>query len=410
MGANCCVAAKKKPLPNGISREISSYRIVRHRWDNRTHIEDLVENASRLSSLNNGNAGSGSKSAAGTETEGLSDGGIRSGNLQNANQRKEVRIVEIGIAGTSNSAASDQSTRNNVSAKEKGVLKSSDVAEASNTEPLVSFPTSPSSSSFKATVHSPSRSCFSLEPSTPRTPQSPQVSDIIVRSPNSPDGRRSFVLSVCSNDSSAGGSHGGSSGSWSMRTFTDLVAISSSSQREQLSLDGHIGVVNYTPFANLQTCSVCSKLLKEQSPWSDEKIVTTNELPVAAVLICGHSYHAECLENITSQTDQYDPPCPVCTNCETLTPKLLARAELKAKNRIFRRTVAGFDGGSASSNVSNVKWSVKSPSMGASSSTSTSLAKPPFLWRHFSIGARPSWLPPASGGESRKKKGFWLKR
>jgi len=100
------VAARDKPLPERISCEVSSYRNVRHspswsfRWDNRTHIEDIMDNPSRFSHHNSGNVGSESKSAADTETEGLSDGGSPSCSLQNPRWRKNV-----GIAGSSKYAA-----------------------------------------------------------------------------------------------------------------------------------------------------------------------------------------------------------------------------------------------------------------------------------------------------------------
>ncbi|GAB4828226.1 hypothetical protein Ancab_035139 [Ancistrocladus abbreviatus] len=34
---------------------------------------------------------------------------------------------------------------------------------------------------------------------------------------------------------------------------------------------------------------------------------------VVAVLVCGHVYHAECLEDTTHFDDIRDPPCPVCS-------------------------------------------------------------------------------------------------
>ena len=33
---------------------------------------------------------------------------------------------------------------------------------------------------------------------------------------------------------------------------------------------------------------------------------------VVAVLVCGHFYHAECLETRTRHEDRRDPPCPLC--------------------------------------------------------------------------------------------------
>lgn len=100
MGANCCVAAKEKPLPGRISHELSSYRNVRHspswsfRWDNRTHIEDIMENPSQFSHQNSGTISSESKSAADTETEGCSDGGSPANSLQSPKRWKKLGISE----------------------------------------------------------------------------------------------------------------------------------------------------------------------------------------------------------------------------------------------------------------------------------------------------------------------------
>jgi hypothetical protein len=60
MGANCCIAAKKRPQPSLASVEVSAYRF-RHspswsfRWDNRTHTEDIMENNTVFSNHSSGN-------------------------------------------------------------------------------------------------------------------------------------------------------------------------------------------------------------------------------------------------------------------------------------------------------------------------------------------------------------------
>lgn len=40
----------------------------------------------------------------------------------------------------------------------------------------------------------------------------------------------------------------------------------------------------------------------------------TRENAVTAVLVCGHAYHADCLEVRTTNEDRRDPPCPLCTH------------------------------------------------------------------------------------------------
>lgn len=198
------------------------------------------------------------------------------------------------------------------------------------------------------------------------------------------------------NELSAIESHGVSSDGWSMRTFSELIA---SSQRDRSSFDNEnlkIFGSNLQPKGNqttdIQTCGICSKLLKEKSPWSTHKIVSTNDLPISAVLVCGHVYHAECLETSTSETDIYDPPCQVCLNN-------VERLVLKQPG--ISRTVEDTE---LDSNSDRRMRSGKGPFMGASSSMKSSISKP-FLWRHLSTGSRP--MNSASENEKSRKKWFW---
>ncbi|KAK8571267.1 hypothetical protein V6N13_103396 [Hibiscus sabdariffa] len=248
-----------------------------------------------------------------------------------------------------------------------------------------------------------------------------QVSDsriLGLKSPNNysmSEGRSSFVLSTCSNDLTAG-SYGGSSDGWSMRTFSELVA---SSQRERWSFDsehfesgdGKISRCSsrfsYSPSIDTRTCGACSKLLAERSSWS------SNEISVAAVLVCGHVYHAECLETLTPETDRYDPACPICMVGEKQVSKmsrkaLRAEAELMAKHRkLFKNRVKDsfVEGGCNDFNLQeSAKREGKAPKLEPSSSWRSSLAKP-FLKRHLSIGSK--WGRSLSENGSARKKGFW---
>ncbi|KAJ6402841.1 hypothetical protein OIU84_014864 [Salix udensis] len=114
-------------------------------------------------------------------------------------------------------------------------------------------------------------------------------------------------VSSWSNESTQG-CHGTSSDGWSMHAFSELMATSN---RERWSYDNECLGFNHEKTrssgrssaftsVDLQTCGICSKLLTEKSLWSSQKLIATNELSVVAVLICGHAYHAECLENSDS--------------------------------------------------------------------------------------------------------------
>ncbi|KAG6413021.1 hypothetical protein SASPL_125718 [Salvia splendens] len=59
-------------------------------------------------------------------------------------------------------------------------------------------------------------------------------------------------------------------------------------------------------------CRICQKRLRKH-PFIFENSPSTN-LSVVAVLVCGHVYHAECLEQKTSHGDSQDPPCPLCVS------------------------------------------------------------------------------------------------
>ncbi|KAJ6800033.1 uncharacterized protein M6B38_205490 [Iris pallida] len=82
MGANCCVAARGKPSPQRISCDVPNYRNVRHspswsfRWDNRTHIEDIMDNPSRFSLQNSANVSSEIKSTQIPKLKAFRMGGV----------------------------------------------------------------------------------------------------------------------------------------------------------------------------------------------------------------------------------------------------------------------------------------------------------------------------------------------
>ncbi|XP_050215162.1 uncharacterized protein LOC126666203 isoform X2 [Mercurialis annua] len=61
-----------------------------------------------------------------------------------------------------------------------------------------------------------------------------------------------------------------------------------------------------------KTCGVCQKMLRRKPCFLGDTL-SSGECSIVAVLVCGHVYHAECLEQRTSLEERRDPPCPLCT-------------------------------------------------------------------------------------------------
>lgn len=198
------------------------------------------------------------------------------------------------------------------------------------------------------------------------------------------------------------GSHGGSSDGWSNRDRWSFDSEAMSFSRDRISRSSVR--VSSSPTVEIMTCGICTKLLTERSSWSSHKIMATNGLPVVSVLICGHVYHAECLENMTPEINKYDPACPVCTLGEKKVIKLSGEMDFKGKigKKLSRRVVDGHN------SVFDQFARGRGPMMGSSSSmkSSTSTGKP-FLRRHFSFGYKPNRSFSDNG--FRKKRFFWSK-
>lgn len=63
-------------------------------------------------------------------------------------------------------------------------------------------------------------------------------------------------------------------------------------------------------------CGICQKLFRRKSCFLGNT-VSSSEYNVVAVLVCGHVYHADCLEQRTSLEDVRDPPCLLCSGLLT---------------------------------------------------------------------------------------------
>ncbi|KAF9619218.1 hypothetical protein IFM89_005772 [Coptis chinensis] len=437
MGSACCVAARDRNLlPSRTSSEALS-RNVRFsptwncRWDNQGRVADEVEDITSADS----HVGFESKDSLEVEFGDLSETRSEFMDIHTEMLHKSSSRRQTG--GSSMASGTDTCMRSSSLSEVKDLKESAAVADSLALILPVSIPVASTSSlpigdsssrcrplpaeftpSWKAR-HSPGYS-FNLQR---------QVSDgqsSVFKSPNNSisEGRQS--ISTCSNDLTVGSRGGGSSDGWSMSTFSELVA---SSQRERWSFDsetldssrGKVTRSNSNVLAShstdLRTCGVCLKLLMERSPWVAQKLIVGVELSVVAVLVCGHVYHAECLENTTSETNRFDPPCPVCTTGDKQALKKGKTVKIdidsKARNRISRNRVVDsnihFDY-TVPDHWISTRREGKGPKLGSSSSMKSSFAKP-FLRRHFSLGSKSakSILDNEFTIKSPSRKGFWAR-
>ncbi|KAG6524248.1 E3 ubiquitin-protein ligase RLIM-like [Zingiber officinale] len=388
MGGNCSVAVKDKHLPNPAQLDVplSTCRNARYspswsfRCDNRTHIEVVMDSSPQIS--HHPNSGNEVKSEfLLTEAERLSETAGPSTAFQL--QKGETPIKNGSSRMATHDSAVDQANGSTSSPKRKNSSPKPSLLAPSASDTIITFsvPSTPSPSHKAGSSSSRSRQVPSGPTSSKkaacRSPDSRIPSVQSLKEDNSPEGRQSFALSV-------GGSHGGSSNGWSMQTFSELVA---SSNRERWSFEND----NLTPSSTTisssndhqQTCRICS------TPLTDYCIV--------AVLVCGHLYHAGCLEKMTSEIDQYDPPCPLCTHGQKSAVKLFKKSEAKAKNRSSRV-------GAADDGKTLLYDGQKAAGVGLRNGASSSTKFPFNLKRYFSF-SRPSRSK--SENESKRMKGFW---
>ncbi|KAF5751088.1 hypothetical protein HS088_TW02G00098 [Tripterygium wilfordii] len=433
MGSACCVAARDRTIVSGSGSE-ALHRNIRYsptwsfRWDNRGRVAGEETSVRWVSDGISRNGGSDTK----CESAYVSEDGSPFESLHRHTWQKSP--FSEGTAMHTRTPGSDKSISRNVSTD-----VSLEQVKESEESPAVSCP-----SPLKLSLSLPSTSSFSTPALLPQSQLHPSgesrwpnyspghlpsghVSDKRIQGFKSPNNlsvsEEKAVIPSRSNESN-GGSHGGSSDGWSMRAFSELMATSHGERwffdnesvgfnRDEISRSS--SRILSSPSVDLQTCGICSKLLTEKSSWSSQKIIATNDLSVVAVLICGHVYHAECLENMTPEIDKYDPACPVCTLGEKQTHKLSQQAlkaeiDMKAKQSKRSRKIMDSDlqsGSTAFDHVKSAGHEGDGPKMASSSSMRSSLGKP-FLRRHFSFGSKGS--KSLSGSHSTQKKGFfWAK-
>ncbi|XP_047941543.1 uncharacterized protein LOC125188625 [Salvia hispanica] len=433
MGAACCVIAKDRTITDGSPGD-SLQRHIRYspnwsfRWDNRGRVAGEETHGNWPHDRGCPDDRIEVKSGTTVETAFASEEGSPIDSFRSVVWQKSP--ISEGNDGILRLPSSDQATPQNI----VEVKESTDSLSVSYPSPTKLSPSVPSVSSMSA---SPVSYQSHLPPpsSTPsrRHHRSPgcrllrQVSDSRVPEYKSPTFSISEEPSIFMppgwGNGSSRGSNGGSSDSWSVPAFSELM----STRRERWSFDSEIsgfsrdkisrtsGRDSGSSCSDLQTCGICTKLCTQRSSWgwSNQTMVSTNELSVVSVLNCGHVYHAECLESMTPEINKYDPACPVCTFGEKRVLKMsekALRAELdsKARKRSRKRVVdsdlsseimfgrhksGGLDG--------------RGPKMSSSSSMKSSAGKP-FLKRHFSFGSKISRS--MSANQSAPRRGFFWTR
>ncbi|GMH02781.1 hypothetical protein Nepgr_004620 [Nepenthes gracilis] len=403
MGGACCVAARDKTIQHG-SRSDILLRNVRYspswsfRWDNRgrvageeTSINWLPDGIGRSDVLD-------IKSTAGVSAQ-ASDGGSSLENYTTGSLCKspinEATVRSLRPSASGKSISTDMSVEVKDSIKSAYVSYTAAVklSPSAHSTPSVSMSPLSSQSRLPTSTMTPSRWVYP-SPSHSSGRNSPGIISI------SEERQVSYSLPAGGNESTRA-SHGKSSDGWSLLAFSELLStshremLSFDSESSSLTRDNKITCSNYQNSGyvayDMLTCGVCSKLLTEKSAWSSQKIIASNELSMVAVLICGHVYHAECLENITPETNKYDPACPVCTLGEKqaliLSGKVL-KAERDLKVRSYKKSKNGMLG--ADNSIGFDYWKDnggKDSKMSSSSSLKSSSGKR-FLGRYFTFGSK----------------------
>ncbi|XP_010549617.1 PREDICTED: uncharacterized protein LOC104820741 [Tarenaya hassleriana] len=136
---------------------------------------------------------------------------------------------------------------------------------------------------------------------------------------------------------------------------------STSSSREEMELN--VEMLDTTEWRNqrysgssttTQKCGICKKLLSQKSPWSSYRIMRSGDMPAAGILPCCHTYHVECLDQVTQKAQTRDPPCPVCSKAiGSMEEPLIVPETLQLALRSLRRSRIGLASESPSNPSNN---------------------------------------------------------
>ncbi|KAK4803882.1 hypothetical protein SAY86_003699 [Trapa natans] len=410
MGSACCIAAKDQRVPN-LSPAETLQRSTQYSpswsfpWDNRRRVAGETDNIS--SEFSHGISDNRNMHVKKPFRSTSCDISARTNQVENFGPQISQSVSTHGVDANNMIPTSDISTESNNPVQVKNTADPLGNVESltpkisfSITIPsLLSTPTednlspqnhavAPSSTPSRRARHSSGRQLLR------------QISDSRILKMKSPpsismsEGRSSsFALSTGSHDFTLG-SQGSSPDCWSLHNFPELVTTS---QRRRWSFESEQsrGWLKCSPSSGSQACGVCKLFLKE-------KINQGDSYSIVSVLVCGHFFHAECLEQWTKEADKYDPTCPICKFGEKQVLKMsqkTSREEAKRLKKLKNRVVDSCYSGELDSADSG---ECQVPKLGASSSS-----RKPFLTRHFSLGAKWGRSMSENASTTTTKKGFW---
>ncbi|KAI4367272.1 hypothetical protein MLD38_023029 [Melastoma candidum] len=356
MGAACCVAARDRTIPVVSSGDHRSWN-SRHsptwsfRWENRGRVAG--EDAPVGWSPNGTNCYHSGMDPKLETTYTSEHGSSLDGNQRRTWPKAPCSNCTVGHVGNSGSDTSISRAMSTDTASQQVESRES-LSHVFPSSAKLSVSSTPSSSS----------------PSTPSSQAHLQHASSI---PSKRSNHSQKLLQLLPSNTNPAGS---SLGSEAKGTSPDGICKSSS----------HISA---STCGGVQACGFCLKSLTERSSWSGQKIIANSELPVVAVLICGHVYHADCLEAMTSGIDKYDPACPVCTLGERQTLEISEKALVIENESSVKRERRSRNQGVNSEASCDLTRLRISGSKGSSSASRSPSARP-FFGRHFSFGSRGS--------------------